>query len=262
MADQIDYQLVGDDMQAVIITLDRGETVMAEPGSMMFMTQEIEMETKAATSDSGGIWGALGGGLKRMIAGENFFITAFKCEHGEKGKVAFAAPYPGKIIPIDLSKSPMMCQRDAYLCSAWGIDINVRFTKRLGAGFFGGEGFILQELSGNGYAFLHACGAIIKKTLASGESLKVDTGCLVAFQPTVDYDIRMVKGVKTFLFGGEGLFFAYLEGPGDVYLQTLPFSRLADRIIAASHIQTGESRVGHGVPGVGGVIGDIFQGDQ
>lgn len=254
MADQIDYELIGDDMQAVIITLDHGESIIAEPGSMMFMTQEIQMETKAATK-SGGLGEALMSGVKRMMAGENFFLSTYKCASGQKGKVAFAAPYPGKIIAVDLSKSPILCQKNSYLCSAWGIDINVKFTKRLGAGFFGGDGFILQELSGDGWAFIHAGGSIIQKTLANGEKLRVDTGCLVAFEPSVDYDIQFVGGIKTALFGGEGLFFASLEGPGKVYLQTLPFSRMADRIIAASRHEVGEVKRGPGV------IGTLLSGE-
>ncbi|MEW5818567.1 MAG: TIGR00266 family protein [Cyanobacteriota bacterium] len=257
MADQIDYQLIGDDMQAVIITLDPGETVMAEAGAMMFMTNEVQMETRASTKEGNGIGGALLGGLKRIVTGESFFITAFKCVGNQKGKVAFAAPYPGKIIPVDLSKSPILCQKDAYLCSAWGVDINIKFAKRIGAGFFGGEGFILQELKGDGWAFIHAGGTILKKTLAHGEKLKVDTGCLVAFQPTVTYDIEFVGGVKTALFGGEGLFFATLTGPGDTYLQTMPFSRMADRIISASRMPVGEVQRGSSVSGI---LGDIISG--
>lgn len=258
MADQIDYQLIGDDMQAVIITLDPNESVMAEAGSMMFMTDGIKMDTKAATSDKGGLAGALIGGIQRVVAGESFFVTTFKCIGNDKAKVAFSAPYPGKIIPIDLSKSPILCQRDAYLCSAWGVEINVKFTKRLGAGFFGGEGFILQELKGNGYAFIHAGGTILKKTLSAGEKLRVDTGCLVAFQPTVDYNIEFVGGIKTALLGGEGLFFATLTGPGDVYMQTMPFSRMADRILAATQHSVGEVRRGSSVSGI---LGNIISGD-
>lgn len=258
MADQIDYQLIGDDMQAVIITLDPDEAVMAEAGAMMFMTQGITMETKASTKEGQGLGGALLGGIQRMVTGESFFITSFKCTSNNREKVAFAAPYPGKIIPVDLSKGPILCQKDGYLCSAWGVDISVKFTKRLGAGFFGGEGFILQELKGNGWAFIHAGGTIIKKTLAAGEKLRVDTGCLVAFEPSVDYSIEMVKGVKTMLFGGEGLFYAAMCGPGDVYLQTMPFSRMADRIIGASMSSTGETRRG---ASISGGLADLIAGD-
>ncbi len=257
MAHEIDYQLVGDDMQAVIIGLDPGEAVMAEAGAMMFMTDGVEMETKTATKDGQGLGQALLGGLQRAITGESFFITAFTYKGSQKGKVAFSAPYPGKIIPVDLSKSDLLCQKDAYLCSAWGIDISIAFTKKLGAGIFGGEGFILQKLSGDGLAFIHAGGTVIRKGLAAGETLKVDTGCLVAFEPTVDYDINFVGGFKNALFGGEGLFFATLRGPGNVYLQTLPFSRVADRIITASRRSEGEVRRGSEISGV---LGDIISG--
>lgn len=260
MADQVDYQLIGDDMQAVIITLDPGEAIMAEAGAMMFMTDGVEMATKASTKQGGGLGDALMGGLKRVITGESFFITTFTCTSREREKVAFASPYPGKIIPLDLKKSPILCQRDAYLCSAYGIDINVKFTKRLGAGFFGGEGFILQELKGDGWAFMHAGGTIIKKTLQSGERLKVDTGCIVAFEPTVDYDIKFVGGFKTALFAGEGLFYASLTGPGDVYLQTLPFSRMADRILSAGMASTNKGEVRRGDM-FGGIVGSFLNGD-
>ena len=225
-ADVIDYKIIGDDMQAVVIKLDSNEAVMAEAGAMMYMTDEIEMSTGAK--------GGLFGGLKRLIAGESFFITSFTCV-GKEGHVCFSAPYPGKIIPLDLSKTgEMLCQKDAYLCSAKGIDISIAFTRRLGAGFFGGEGFILQRLSGDGLAFVHAGGASAKINLQANQKLRVDTGCLVAMQSSVNYDIEFVGGIKTALFGGEGLFFARLSGPGDVYLQTLPFSRMADRILGAT----------------------------
>ncbi len=247
-ADEIDYRLIGDDMQAVIITLDPGESVRAEAGAMMYMTDGIEMQTQAA----GGAWK----GLKRMIAGESFFITNFTCAAGS-GQVAFGAPYPGKIIPVDLSRTgTILCQRDAYLCSAAGIDISVAFTRKLGAGFFGGEGFILERLSGDGLAFIHAGGTVQEFDLQPGETLRVDTGCLVAFQESVDYDIKFVGGVKTAFFGGEGLFFAHLTGPGKVYLQTLPFSRLADRVVSASGLRRrGEARRG------GGLLGGLISGD-
>jgi len=225
MADQIDYTILGDDMQAVSICLDPGESVRADPGSMMWMEDGIEMET----STGGGIMS----GLKRAIGGESFFITTFTNEGGRLATVGFAADYPGRIIPVDLSRGEVLCQRDAYLCSAQGIEVSVAFTKKLGAGFFGGEGFILQKLSGDGLGFIHAGGHVIERELAAGETLRVDTGCIVGFESTVDYDIKMVKGVKTMLFGGEGLFYATLRGPGLCWIQTLPFSRLADRISAA-----------------------------
>ena len=249
MAHQIDYMLVGDDMQAVIITLDPGETVQAESGAMMFMEDGIEASTE--------LQGGLFGGVKRLVSGESLFVALFTNNGRDRRRVSFAAPYPGKIIPLDLAEvGDMICQRDAYLCSAYGIAISVAFTKRLGAGFFGGEGFILQRLSGDGYAFIHAGGTIIKRELGPGESLNVDTGCLVAFEERVRYDIKMVSGVKTALFGGEGLFYANMQGPGTVYLQTLPFSRMADRVISASGFGSkGEVRRG------GGIMGKLLDGD-
>jgi uncharacterized protein (TIGR00266 family) len=229
-ADEIDYRILGDDSQAVLITLDEGEAVRAEVGAMMYMTNGIEMDT--------GVEGGLFAGLKRKIAGESFFITSFKCMK-RRGQVCFAAPFPGKIVPLDLYETgDMICQKEAFLCAAAGIDIDMEFTKKLGAGFFGGEGFILQRLSGDGLAFIHAGGSISKITLKPGQSLRVDTGCIVAFQETIDYDIQYVGGIKTALFGGEGLFFAKLSGEGVVYLQTLPFSRMADRIVSAARFSS------------------------
>jgi len=252
MVHEIDYRIVGDDMQAVVVTLDRGETVRAEAGAMMYMDQGIEMETTTG--------GGLLQGLKRKIAGESFFITTFTCK-SERADVAFAAPYPGHVVPVDLAQTgPLLCQRDAYLCSAHGIEVTIAFTKRLGAGFFGGEGFILQKLEGReGLAFVHAGGTVIERELRSGEHLKVDTGCLVAFQESVDYDIALASGVKTALFGGEGLFLAKLTGPGRVWLQTLPFSRLANRIAAAVGGSKGETKRGGGL---GGLVGDLISGDD
>lgn len=239
---ELDYELIGDDMQAVVITLDQNESVQAESGAMMYMTSGIEM----ATGTQGGVMK----GLKRALAGESFFITSFTSSL-PKSKVCFAAPYPGKIIPVDLATTgTILCQRNSYLCSAYGIDISVALTKKLGAGFFGGEGFILQKLSGEGLAFIHAGGTVMKITLEPQENLRVDTGCLVAFQESVHYDIKFVGGMKTALFGGEGIFFASLTGPGDVYLQTLPFSRMADRIVSSSMGQQGQvSRGGQGLLG-------------
>jgi uncharacterized protein (TIGR00266 family) len=249
MAHEIDYKLVGDDMQAVIITLDPGEMVQAEAGAMMFMTQGITMNT--------GTGGGFLKGVKRILTGESFFITTFQQTGNGRGNVAFASPYPGKIMAFDLTQmGTVLCQRDAYLCSAYGIDISVAFTKNLGAGFFGGEGFILQKLQGDGLAFIHAGGTILKKELAANETLQVDTGCLVALQESVDYDIKYVGGIKTAFFGGEGLFFANLTGPGTVYLQTLPFARLADRVVTAARLNKGgETRRG------GSILGDILSGD-
>lgn len=253
MADVIDYKIYGDDMQTVEVELDPGEGVRAETGAMLYMEDGIEMQTNTG----GGIFS----GFKRMLTGESFFITTFLHHGNGKGHVAFAAPYPGKIIPLDLSKMgrEFLCQKDAFLCAASGIDIDVAFTKRIGAGLFGGEGFILQRLSGDGLAFVHAGGTIIERDLAPGERLRLDTGCLVAFAPTVSYDIQFVGGFKNALFGGEGLFLAILKGPGKVYMQSLPFSRLADRIYAAARFQQkGEKK---GVAGFGGeILGDLLSG--
>ncbi len=255
MADVIDYGIIGDDMQIVEVELDPGEAVRAEAGAMMYMESGIKMQTNTG----GGIFK----GLKRMITGESFFITTFLNDGGGKSHVAFGAPYPGKIIALDLDKlgHQFLCQKDAFLCAAQGIEIEIAFTKRIGAGLFGGEGFILQRLEGDGLAFVHAGGTIIKKELAPGENLRVDTGCLVAFMPSVDYDIKFVGGFKNALFGGEGIFLAQLQGPGLVYLQSLPFSRLADRIYAAARFQSrGEKK---GVAGLGGnILGGILGGDR
>jgi uncharacterized protein (TIGR00266 family) len=254
MADVIEYKIYGDDMQLVEIELDPGEGIRAEAGTMTYMENGIEMQT----STGGGLFK----GLKRMVTGESFFITTFLNNGREKQHVAFAAPYPGKVIPIDLTAfgGRFLCQKDAFLCAAQGTEIEVAFTKKLGAGLFGGEGFILQRLEGDGLTFVHAGGTIIEKDLAAGESLRVDTGCLVAFAHTVDYDIKFVGGFKNALFGGEGLFLARLTGPGKVYLQSLPFSRLADRIFAAARFQKGEQK---GVAGIGGeVLGGLLSGDR
>ncbi|MBI4575440.1 MAG: TIGR00266 family protein [Planctomycetes bacterium] len=250
MADQIDYRIIGDDMQAVVITLDPKEAVTAEAGAMMYMTDGIRMETSTG--------GGLLKGFKRLITGESFFITTFSNEGASRADVAFSAPYPGKIVPLDLKGGEWLCQKDAYLCSAKGIEVSIAFTKKLGAGFFGGEGFILQKLSGDGLAFIHAGGTIEALDLNPGQGLRVDTGCLVAFQPSVSYDIQFVGGIKTALFGGEGLFFAKLTGPGRVYLQTMPFSRMADRIVSASRGSQEETRRG---AGLSGVLGNLVAGD-
>jgi uncharacterized protein (TIGR00266 family) len=250
--EMITHEIVGDDMQAVILSLTQGDAVRAEAGAMMFMTEGIDMDAK--------LEGGLLGGLKRtLLAGESFFITWFRCQ-APQGRVAFAGPYPGKVIPIDLKGETILCQKDSFLCAVGEIDISTAFTKRLGAGFFGGEGFILQKLEGRGQVFAHSGGTIVPMELGPGQRLKVDTGCLVAFQPSVDYDIVRVGGIKTSLFGGEGLFFAALQGPGKVWLQTLPFSRLADRINAA---QRGDREdVKRDLGGMLGGLGDLIGGDR
>ena len=253
MADLIDHTIYGDDMQLVEIELDQGEGVRAEAGTLTYMEAGIEMQT----STGGGIFK----GLKRAITGESFFITTFLNNATGKAKVAFAAPYPGKIIPISLDDfgGRIICQKDSFLCAAQGIEIEIAFTKRLGAGVFGGEGFILQRLEGDGMAFVHAGGTIVEKDLVAGETLRVDTGCLVAFNDSVTYDIKFIGGFTNALFGGEGLFLATLTGPGKVYLQSLPFSRLADRVLASAKFQqTGEKK---GVAGIGGdILGDLISG--
>lgn len=253
MTDIIDYTIYGDDLQMVEVELDPKEGVRAEVGTMLYMENGIKMQT----STGGGLFK----GVKRMFTGESFFITTFQNQGSGKKRVAFAAPYPGKIIPLDLSQlgGTFLCQRDSFLCAASGTEIEVAFQKRLGAGFFGGEGFILQKLVGGGLTFVHAGGTIIEKNLARGEVLKVDTGCLVAFSPTIDYDIEFIGGFKNALFGGEGLFLAKMTGPGKIYLQSLPLSRLANRIAASSFSQyQGETK---GAAGMGGkIVGDILSG--
>jgi uncharacterized protein (TIGR00266 family) len=256
MADVVDYQIFGDDMQIVEVELDPGEGVRAEAGAMMYMEAGIDMQT----STGGGAFK----GLKRMITGESFFITNFAYVGSGKGHVAFGAPYPGKVVPVDLPSfdGEFIAQKDSFLCAAQGVEIEVAFTKRLGAGIFGGEGFILQRLTGDGMAFVHAGGALIEKRLMPGEVLRVDTGCIVGFSRGVDYDIEFIGGFKNALFGGEGLFMATLEGPGTVYLQSLPFSRLANRIVAAAGFgaSKGESK---GVGGIGGdLLGGLLSGDR
>ncbi|MFD1204926.1 MULTISPECIES: TIGR00266 family protein [Sporosarcina] len=244
---EIDYKLYGDDMQFVEVELDPRETVVAEAGSLMMMEDGIEMETifgDGSNNSGGGFMGKLMGAGKRIITGESLFMTTFTNIGSGKKHVSFAAPYPGKIIPVDLSQhdGKIICQKDAFLAAAKGVTVGVEFQRRLGVGFFGGEGFIMQKLEGDGMAFVHAGGTIIEKTLNPGETLRVDTGCLVAMTRDVDYDIEMVKGIKTALFGGEGLFFATLKGPGKVWIQSLPFSRLASRVFAAAPQTPGGSK--------------------
>lgn len=256
MADVIDYRIYGDDMQLVEIQLDPGEAVRAEAGAMMYLEDGIEMQT----STGGGIFS----GLKRMVTGESFFITSFLHTGSGKARAAFAAPYPGKIIPIDLAAhgGQFIVQKDAFLCAANGIDIEIAFTKRIGAGLFGGEGFILQRLRGDGLAFCAIGGTVIEKTLAPGQSLRVDTGCIAGMDASIEYDIQMVGGFKNMLFGGEGLFLARLTGPGKVYLQSLPFSRLADRIVIAARSQNKEQSAGVAGAGGGGILGSILSGNR
>ena len=232
---EVDYEIFGNDMQVVEVELDRDETIIAEAGAMNWMEDDITFEAKMGdgTSPESGLMGKLIGAGKRALSGESIFLTHFTNHNSNKRKVAFAAPYPGHILPIDLAEigGVLTCQKDAFLCAALGTELSIAFSRKLGAGFFGGEGFILQSLRGDGMAFIHAGGSVVKKEL-NNEIIRVDTGCLVAFTAGVQYDIEMTKGLKSMFFGGEGLFLATLQGTGTVYLQSLPFSKLADRIIA------------------------------
>jgi uncharacterized protein (TIGR00266 family) len=237
---EIDYKIYGEEMQFVEIELDPDESVIAEAGSMMFMDKTIEMNTifgdGSVQAETNGIMGKLLSAGKRVLTGESLFMTMFTSQGNGKNKVAFASPYPGKIIPVDLKQfdGRIICQKDAFLCAAKGVSVGIDFRKKLGVGLFGGEGFIMQKLEGDGLAFIHASGTIIEKKLSPGETLKVDTGCLVALTKDITYDIEFVKGVKSMFFGGEGLFFATVTGPGTVWIQSLPFSRLAARVLAGA----------------------------
>lgn len=260
---EIDYQIHGDDMQFVQVELDPQEAVVAEAGGLMYMEDGVAMETVFGdgSPSNRGLMGALLGAGKRLLTGESLFMTVFQNQAAGKRRLAFGAPYPGKIIPVHLTElgGNLVAQKDSFLCAAKGVSISIAFQRRLGAGLFGGEGFIMQRLQGDGWAFLHAGGTIYERTLAPGEVLRVDTGCIVAFQSGVDYDIQFVGGIKTALFGGEGLFFATLRGPGKVWLQSLPFSRLAGRVLAAAP-QTGGG--GRGEGSVLGGLGRLIDGDN
>ncbi|MBN8684239.1 MAG: TIGR00266 family protein [Chitinophagales bacterium] len=235
---EIDYRIFGEEMQCVEIELDGQETVIAESGSFMYMDDGIQMATifgDGSTQQQGqGIFGQLLSAGKRLLTGESLFMTAFTNAWPQKQRVAFAAPYAGKIVPLDLNQlgNKIICQKDAFLCAAKGVSVGIEFQRKLGTGLFGGEGFIMQKLEGDGMAFVHAGGHIIRRELQAGETLRVDTGCIVAFTQHIDYDIEFVKGIRNVVFGGEGLFFAVLRGPGTVWLQSLPVSRLAARILA------------------------------
>ncbi len=260
-AHEIDYKIYGEEMQYVEIELDPNETVIAEPGSMMMMDEDIEMRTifGDGSGQDEGFLGKIFGAGKRLLTGEKLFMTAFTHIGSGKAQVSFAAPYPGKIVAIDLCDydGKIICQKDAFLCAAQGTSVGIEFSKKLGRGFFGGEGFIMQKLEGDGMAFMHAGGYITERTLLPGEHLRVDTGCLVGFTQTVDYDIVFVKGIKNVLFGGEGLFFASLIGPGKVWVQSLPFSRMADRIMANARNYSGGKDEGS----VLGSLGNLLGGD-
>lgn len=267
MADVIDYQVFGEEMQYVEIELDPGEAAIGEAGGMMYMQDGITLDTVFGSGNQqGGLFGKLMGAGKRLLTGESLFMTIYTNTGNGKRKLAFAAPYPGKIVPIDLPKvgGTFICQKDSFLCAARGVSVGIAFQKKLGVGFFGGEGFIMQKLEGDGLAFVHAGGTLMRRDLAPGELLRVDTGCLVGMQSTVDYDIEYVGKIKTALFGGEGLFFATLRGPGTVMLQSLPLSRLASRIFAAAPQQGGSREQGSLLGGLAGgaALGSIFGGDD
>ena len=264
-AHEIDFKILGNEMQFVEVELDPGEGAVAEAGSMMYMTQGINLETifgDGSQQQSKGVLDALLGAGKRIITGESLFMTVFTNQGQGKQKVAFGAPYPGKIIPMDLRGlgGHLVCQKDSFLCAARGVSIGIAFQKKLGVGIFGGEGFIMQKLEGDGLCFVHAGGNMQHFDLKPGESLRVDTGCLVALQPSVHYDIQYVGGIKTALFGGEGIFFASLQGPGRVWLQSLPLSRMADRIYSAAPQAKGwRKEEGSILDRVGG-LGDLIDG--
>jgi uncharacterized protein (TIGR00266 family) len=260
-AHEIDYELFGEDMQYVEITLDPGEACIAEAGAFLFMDPGIQMQTifgDGSGQGGGGFLDKLVGAGKRLITGESLFMTLFGNGAGTRQKVAFAAPYPGKIIPIDLREhgGRILCEKDAFLCAAKGISVGISFQKKLGTGLFGGEGFILEKLEGDGLAFVHSGGTILKRDLAAGETLRVDTGCLVAFESQVGYDIQFVGGIKTAVFGGEGLFFATLTGPGRVWIQSLPFRRLAKRVLASIPLKGSNRDEGS----ILGTLGDLVMG--
>ncbi len=233
---EIDYRIIGEEMQCVEIQLDPQETAIGESGSFMMMDQDIQMETifGDGSAETGGFLGKLMSAGKRLIVGESLFMTAFTNAGREKKTVTFAAPYPGKIIAMDLSRmnGKVICQKDAFLCAAKGVSVGIEFQRKLGTGLFGGEGFIMEKLEGDGMAFVHAGGHVMEKELKHGEMIKIDTGCIVGFESTVQYDIQFIRGIKNMMFGGEGLFFATLQGPGKVWVQSLPISRLASKIIS------------------------------
>jgi uncharacterized protein (TIGR00266 family) len=259
---EIDYKIYGEELQFVEIELDPNETVIGEPGGFMMMDDGIDMQTifgDGSTQQQGGLLGKLFSAGKRVLVGENLFMTAFTNVGSGKKRVSFAAPYTGKIVPLDLFQlgGTIIAQKDAFLCAAKGVSIGIAFQKRLGTGIFGGEGFIMEKLDGDGMAFVHAGGYIIEKELQEGEVLKVDTGCVVAYTPSIDFDIEFIRGIRNWMFGGEGLFFAIMRGPGKIWLQSLPISRLASRIIQYSP-QFGQRREEGSI--LGG-LGNLLDGD-
>lgn len=259
-AHEIDYRIYGEEMQCVEIELDLHETAVAESGAFMMMDDGIQMETifgDGSRQQTGGFLGKLMSAGKRLLTGESLFMTAFTNMAGGKKKVYFAAPYAGKIVALNLARlgGKIICQKDAFLCAAKGVSIGIEFQKRLGTGLFGGEGFIMQKLEGDGYAFCHAGGFVLERELGPGELLKIDTGCIVAFESRVNYDIQFVGGIKNTIFGGEGLFFAVLRGPGKVWIQSLPVSRLASRILQYATVNRKEEG------SILGPLGNLLDGD-
>ena len=255
---EVDYKIYGDDMQFVEVELDPMEAALAEAGGMMYMDDGIEMETifGDGSAQNSGFFGALVGAGKRLLTGESLFMTVFQNRGTGKKRVAFGAPYPGKIIPVHLSEigGELIAQKDSFLCAAKGVSVGIAFNKKIGTGLFGGEGFIMQRLEGDGYCFVHVGGCVIERELADGEVLHVDTGCVAAMTPSVDFDIVRAGGVKSMIFGGEGVFFAQLRGPGKVWIQSLPFSRLAGRVLANAGAFGGKDE--------GGILGNVFGGDR
>jgi uncharacterized protein (TIGR00266 family) len=266
--DVVDYEIKGSEMQFVEVELDPGEAAVGEAGSMMFMDAGISMDTVFGdgSQNQGGLFGKLLGAGKRLITGESLFTTVYTNQGATKLRVGFAAPYPGKILPMDLKQlgGMLICQKDAFLCAAKGVSLGIYFQQKISTGFFGGEGFIMQKLEGDGLAFVHAGGTVVRRELKPGQTLFVDTGCLVALTPNVNFEVQYVGKIKTALFGGEGLFFAKVTGPGTVWLQSLPFSRLASRVFAAAPQRGGSREEGSVLGGFagGGLLGGILGGDD
>ena len=267
--DVVDFEIKGAEMQFVEVELDPGEAAVGEAGSMMFMDAGIAMDTVFGdgSAQQGGIFGKLLGAGKRLVTGESLFTTVYTNQGSTKLRVAFAAPYPGKILPMDLRQlgGMLICQKDAFLCAAKGVSLGIYLQQKMSVGFFGGEGFIMQKLEGDGLAFVHAGGTVLKRELHAGQTLLIDTGCVVAFTPTINFEIQYVGKIKTALFGGEGLFFAKVTGPGTVWLQSLPFSRLASRVFAAAPQRGGSREEGSVLGGLGlggGLLGGILGGDD
>jgi len=266
--DVVDFEIKGSEMQFVEVELDPSEAAVGEAGSLMYMDAGIQMDTVFGdgSAQQGGFLGKLLGAGKRLVTGESLFTTVYTNTSTSKRRVAFAAPYPGKILPMDLGQlgGTLICQKDAFLCAARGVSLGIFFQQKLSVGFFGGEGFIMQKLEGNGLAFVHAGGTVVKRELQPGQTLLIDTGCLVALTPNVNFEIQYVGKIKTALFGGEGLFFAKVTGPGTVWLQSLPFSRLASRVFAAAPQRGGSREEGSvlGGFGAGGLLGGVLGGDD